>query len=47
MDLIDRLRLIGERLEKPKDQMGMEVAAKNAFVMPCVSARGYGVFNPT
>lgn len=47
MDLIDKLKSIGERVEKLKDQVGTEEATKNAFVMPFISALGYDVFNPT
>lgn len=47
MDLIDRLKSIGERVEKLKDQVNTEEATKNAFVMPFISALGYDVFNPT
>lgn len=47
MDLIDRLRSIGDRIPKLKDQVETEEATKNAFVMPFISALGYDVFNPT
>lgn len=46
MDLIDKLKKIGERFEKLKDQVQTEEATKNAFVMPFISALGYDVFNP-
>lgn len=47
MDLIDKLKSIGERVAKLKEQVGTEEATKNAFVMPFISALGYDVFNPT
>lgn len=46
MDLIDKLRNIGERFTKLKEQVQTEEATKNAFVMPFISALGYDVFNP-
>jgi hypothetical protein len=46
MDLIDRLKQIGERLEKVRDQVNTEEATKNAFIMPFIQALGYDVFNP-
>lgn len=46
MDLIDKLKKIGERFEKLKDQVQTEEATKNAFVMPFIAALGYDVFNP-
>ncbi|MBL7793031.1 MAG: type I restriction enzyme HsdR N-terminal domain-containing protein [Saprospiraceae bacterium] len=46
LDLIDRLRAIGDRIGKLKNQVETEEATKNAFVMPFISALGYDVFNP-
>lgn len=46
LDLIDRLKAIGERISKLKSQVETEEATKNAFVMPFISALGYDVFNP-
>ncbi|MGB0930010.1 MAG: type I restriction endonuclease [Chitinophagales bacterium] len=46
MDLIDKLKNIGDRFEKLKDKVGTEEASKNAFVMPFLAALGYDVFNP-
>jgi len=46
MDLIDKLKAIGERIAKTKEQVTTEEATKNAFVMPFISALGYDVFNP-
>lgn len=46
MDLIDKLKSIGERIPKLKDQVETEEATKNAFVMPFISALGYDVFSP-
>jgi predicted type IV restriction endonuclease len=46
LDLIERLRAIGERITKLKQQVETEEATKNAFVMPFISALGYDVFNP-
>lgn len=46
MDLIDRLKTIGENFEKTKKLVGTEEATKNAFVMPFIMALGYDVFNP-
>jgi len=46
LDLIDRLRAIGDRIAKLKHQVETEEATKNAFVMPFISALGYDVFNP-
>ena len=47
MDLIDRLKSIGDRIGKLKNQVETEEATKNAFVMPFISALGFDVFNPT
>ena len=46
MDLIDRLKALGEKAPRIKEQVETEEATKNAFVMPFISALGYDVFNP-
>ncbi len=46
MDLIDKLRRVGERFTKLQEQVQTEEATKNAFVMPFIAALGYDVFNP-
>lgn len=46
MDLIDKLKKIGDRFKKLKEQVGTEEATKTAFVLPFISALGYDVFNP-
>ncbi|OHX64781.1 type I restriction endonuclease [Flammeovirga pacifica] len=46
MDLIDRIEEIADRISKMKESVQTEEAAKNAFVMPMISALGYDVFNP-
>ena len=46
MDLIDKLKQIGERIVKLKNQVQTEEATKNAFIMPFIQALGYDVFNP-
>lgn len=46
MDLIDRLKALGERVSKTKEGVLTEEAAKNAFIMPFIAALGYDVFDP-
>jgi len=46
MDFKDQIRIIGERVNKLKDQIQTEEATKNAFIMPFLQALGYDVFNP-
>lgn len=46
MDLIDKLKNIGERIEKRKERVETEEATKNAFVMPFIAALGYDLFDP-
>lgn len=46
MDLIDRIKSIGERFEKTKEIVTTEEATKNAFIMPFIQALGYDVFDP-
>ncbi len=47
MDLIDKIRVIAERVRKQAGQLKTEEATKNAFVMPFIQALGYDVFDPT
>lgn len=46
MDLIDKLKAIGDRIGKLKAQVETEEATKNAFILPFLTALGYDVFNP-
>ncbi|MFA5817378.1 MAG: type I restriction endonuclease [Bacteroidales bacterium] len=46
MDLKDQLKQLSERIERLKDQIHTEEAAKNAFVLPFLQAIGYDIFNP-
>lgn len=46
MDLKDRLKDLGERVVKLKEQIQTEEATKNAFIMPFITSLGYDVFNP-
>lgn len=47
MDFKDQIKILGDRVNKLKDQISTEEATKNAFVMPFLQALGYDVFNPT
>lgn len=47
MDLLDRLQDLAAKIRKQRDLIQTEEAAKNAFVMPFISALGYDVFNPS
>lgn len=47
MDFIDQLKVLGERVEKLKNQIQTEEATKNAFIMPFIQMLGYDIFNPT
>ncbi|MHB9055150.1 MAG: type I restriction endonuclease [Paludibacteraceae bacterium] len=47
MDFKDQIKILGERVNKLKDQIQTEEATKNAFIMPFLQALGYDVFNPT
>lgn len=47
MDFKDQIKIIGERVNKLKDQISTEEATKNAFIMPFLQSLGYDVFNPT
>lgn len=46
MDFKDSIKLLGERINKLKDQVTTEEATKNAFIMPFIKELGYDVFNP-
>jgi len=46
MDFKDQIKILGDRVNKLKDQISTEEATKNAFVMPFLQALGYDVFNP-
>jgi hypothetical protein len=46
MDFKDQIRLLGERVQKLKEQVLTEEATKNAFIMPFIRELGYDVFNP-
>jgi len=46
MDFIDRIKVLGDRVEKLKSQIQTEEATKNAFIMPFIQALGYDVFDP-
>lgn len=45
MDFIDKIKDVGKRIEKLRDQVKTEEATKNAFIMPFIQALGYDVFN--
>ncbi len=47
MDLLDRLQDLAAKIRKQREIIRTEEAAKNAFVMPFLSALGYDVFNPS
>lgn len=47
MDLIDKLRELAGRIQRQKDSVLTEEAAKTAFVLPFLQALGYDVFNPS
>jgi predicted type IV restriction endonuclease len=46
MDLIDKLTELASRIQRQKDVVLTEQAAKTAFVLPFLQALGYDVFNP-
>ncbi|HEY3370336.1 MAG TPA: type I restriction endonuclease [Prolixibacteraceae bacterium] len=46
MDFKDQIKILGERVNRLKDQILTEEATKNAFIMPFLQALGYDVFNP-
>ena len=47
MDLIDKMRDLATRIERQKDSVVTEEAAKTAFVLPFLQALGYDVFDPS
>jgi hypothetical protein len=47
MDLIDNLTELASRIQRQKDSVLTEEAAKTAFVLPFLQALGYDVFNPS
>jgi len=47
MDLIDKLSELASRIQRQKDSVLTEEAAKTAFVLPFLQALGYDVFNPS
>lgn len=47
MDLIDKLTELSGRIQRQKDSVLTEEAAKTAFVLPFLQALGYDVFNPS
>jgi len=46
MDFIDKIKALGDRVDKLKSQIQTEEATKNAFIMPFIQILGYDVFNP-
>jgi len=46
MELIDKLKELATRIQRQKDSVLTEEAAKTAFVLPFLQALGYDVFNP-
>lgn len=46
MDLIDMLKELASRIQRQKNLVLTEEAAKTAFVLPFLQALGYDVFNP-
>ena len=46
MDFKDQIKILGDRVNKLKNQISTEEATKNAFIMPFLQALGYDVFNP-
>jgi hypothetical protein len=47
MDLIDKLTELSGRIQRQKDSVLTEEAAKTAFVLPFLQVLGYDVFNPS
>lgn len=47
MDLIDKLTELSGRIQRQKDSVLTEEAAKTAFVLPFLQALGYDIFNPS
>lgn len=46
MDFKDRIRQIGDRVNKTKKMINTEEATKHSLVMPFIQALGFDVFNP-
>lgn len=46
MDFKDQIKLLGDKVQKLKDQVNTEEATKNAFIMPFIKTLGYDIFNP-
>ena len=46
MDFIDELQALSAKIQKQKDMIQTEEASKTAFVLPFISALGYGIFDP-
>lgn len=46
MDLVDKLKELSNRIQRQRDSVLTEQAAKTAFVLPFLQALGYDVFNP-
>ena len=47
MELVNKLRELGQRISSLKDNVLTEEATKHSFIMPFISALGYDIFNPT
>lgn len=47
MDFIDAVKDIAHNVERLKDSVQTEQAAKTAFVLPLIQALGYKIFDPT
>jgi len=46
MDFIEKLQALSAKIQKQKDMMQNEEATKTAFILPFISALGYGIFDP-
>lgn len=47
MELVDKLKELGQRISSLKDNVVTEEATKHSFIMPFIAALGYDIFNPT
>jgi predicted type IV restriction endonuclease len=47
MDFIEELQSLSTKIQKQREHVDTEEAAKNAFVLPFITALGYDVFDPT
>jgi predicted type IV restriction endonuclease len=47
MDFIEQLQSLSIKIQKQREHVDTEEAAKNAFVLPFIAALGYDVFDPT